>query len=192
MKSRIKATQPRGPGRCFSGLRVGYAVVLRVLVVVVALATFSCAPPPPPVAVVGDQTGLAQLAGEWAGEYSSAETGRSGSIVFTLAAGQDTAYGDVVMIPAGSREAFRPPMEPYADDHPRPRAEVLTIRFVRVSGNQISGTLDPYRDPTTGATLATTFEGHLRGDRIEGTYVSRVTGSGESFSGRWRVARKRD
>jgi len=55
------------------------------------LALTGCAARPSPVPLQADANALATLAGEWSGEYSSAATGRSGSIVFTLAAGRDTA-----------------------------------------------------------------------------------------------------
>src|ERR1043166_5630706 len=60
---------------------------------------FGCGASQPPVPVVGGEADIARLAGQWLGEYSSAETGRSGSIVFTLTSGSDTATGDVVMTP---------------------------------------------------------------------------------------------
>src|SRR5712691_9380859 len=40
---------------------------------------------------------ISQLNGKWVGEYSSAATGRSGSIVFELTGDQKSASGDVVM-----------------------------------------------------------------------------------------------
>ena len=47
---------------------------------------------------------LNPLLGEWHGEYNGSETGRSGTIAFTLRAGEANASGNVVMIPqsAGS------------------------------------------------------------------------------------------
>ena len=61
--------------------------------VVAALAVLGsgCASVQSPVPVAGEQSDIASLAGEWAGEYSSAETGRGGSIVFKLSAARDTA-----------------------------------------------------------------------------------------------------
>jgi len=52
------------------------------------------------------------LTGEWAGDYSSVESGRSGSISFTLRAAGDSAFGDVVMIPSlGVVRSFLAPGE---------------------------------------------------------------------------------
>ena len=40
---------------------------------------------------------ISQLNGRWVGDYSSAGTGRSGTIVFDLSGDQKTARGDIVM-----------------------------------------------------------------------------------------------
>ena len=85
---------------------------------------------------------LLAAVGEWVGEYSSAETGRVGSIVFTLAAGRDTAAGDVMMVPAN--------IEP-----------------------------------------ATTFDGLIKGNKLEGTFVSYLELSGKRRTGKWIVNRKK-
>src|SRR3989442_9334411 len=62
----------------------------------------TCTPtPPPPVPLAGTARDVAALAGRWEGSYSSAATGRSGSISFTLSATGDSAFGDVIMIPRG-------------------------------------------------------------------------------------------
>ena len=52
----------------------------------------ACAVPSPPVPVVGAPSDVAQLAGEWEGQYSSVETGRRGSIFFHIAAGTDSFW----------------------------------------------------------------------------------------------------
>ncbi len=154
-------------------------------------ALAACAGTPEPVPVRGQTEVVARLAGEWRGAYSSRETGRSGSIVFELEAGRDTAYGDVVMVP---RE--RPPDTEEGWDRMWEfgrgpgGAEVLKIRFVQVEGNRVSGLLDPYRDPECGCVLITTFEGRVRDGVIEGRYTSRQQGSTTSYGGTWRVERR--
>jgi len=127
------------------------------------------------------------LTGQWLGEYSSAETGRSGSIVFTLRAGSDTATGDVVMTP---RLQGLGPTSPNGQASPPPAPQAIEIRFVRVSGGQVSGALAPYTDPSCNCPLHTTFVGKLVGDTLSGTYASRHENSQDSQSGRWRVVRK--
>ena len=145
-----------------------------------------------PVPLVGASADVAALTGEWAGDYSSAESGRSGSISFTLRAAGDSAFGDVVMIPS----AWGRPLVPYRQENAaatgtnqQPASTVLTIRFVRVEHGHVSGTLDPYADPQTGSRLLTTFSGELNGKTITGTYTTRLP-SGDTQTGRWTVQRR--
>jgi hypothetical protein len=156
------------------------------------LALIACGASRSPVPVVGAATDISALAGEWVGDYSSLESGRSGSISFTLKAATDSAFGDVMMIPVGLGR----PLQPWRGENmaggPQagPASTVLTIRFVRVQQGHVSGTLDPYADPQTGARLLTTFSGELSGNSIAGTYTTRLP-SGETQIGRWSVQRRR-
>ena len=167
-------------------MRIG----LRESALALALWLAACTAHQPPVPVVGPASDIAALVGEWSGEYSSDETGRSGSISFVLAARGDTAHGDVIMIPRGFNQPLRavPNQAPSAAE--RPRAEALTISFVRVSGNEVSGVLAPYRDPECGCVLATRFIGWLRADTIAGAYFSHHERSETEAQGRWKVVRK--
>jgi hypothetical protein len=149
-----------------------------------------CGVQPAAVPVTGAPADLAQLAGEWGGDYR-AESGRSGSVVFKLAAGADTARGDVVMIPRGSYEP--PPADP------RPASgiglpstgQVLSIGFVRAAGGAISGELVPYADPECKCSLKTRFEGRIHNDTIEGTFESRdAETSAMVRKGSWKVKKK--
>ena len=58
-----------------------------------ALLAAACVYHGTPVPVTGDTR---TLEGEWEGTYSSEQTGRSGSILFHLKAGTDSAWGDVL------------------------------------------------------------------------------------------------
>lgn len=158
------------------------------LVVGGSVVALSCGQPQTPIPVVGAPADLSALAGNWSGDYSSAESGRRGSIVFHLSAGADTARGDVVMTPMA---VGRPPADEAAPRQmSRPLStQVLQIAFVRVSGGQVSGQLAPYTDPRCGCTLRTTFIGRLRADTLEGTYTSFHQQTGERQAGRWRVVR---
>jgi hypothetical protein len=158
--------------------------------VVGVCAALACGQPQTPVPVVGVETDVSQLAGEWTGEYASVESGRRGSIVFHLRAGADTARGDVLMAPMW---AGRGPAEqvPPTGMPATPTTQMLRIEFVRVAGGEVSGLLAPYTDPTCGCTLRTTFVGRLRADTLEGTYTSLHKQTGERQSGRWRVVRER-
>ena len=156
-----------------------------------ALLTACSAVHQPPVLMAGTARDMAALAGQWEGSYSSAATGRSGSISFTLSAGTDSAFGDVIMIPRGWGRPLQAWDRPGSAGAPgtQPRAAVLTINFVRVAGGRVTGRLAPYADPESGAPLATTFEGQLADDTIEGTYTTRGAGSGIAQTGQWKVTR---
>jgi hypothetical protein len=133
----------------------------------IALSVSACALNSPPVLVEGAPDDLRQLTGEWDGEYTSAEAGRSGSIYFKLMGAQDTARGDVLMIPrdpSGNRDY----MSPGTSMRSVPR--VLTIKFVTVEGDVIAGTMDTYESPDCECQLLTTFRGVIRGNRIEGDF----------------------
>jgi hypothetical protein len=158
-------------------------------VAALVLAVLACGYRASSVPVVGPAPDVGALAGQWQGEYSSAETGRSGTISFTLTAGGDSAFGEVVMVPEGFGRPLRPWDDPNRAGGPRPTAEVLTIRFVRVEGDRVAGTLAPYADPQTGTPLLTSFEGRIGGNAIEGTYTTRPAQSSVTQAGRWRVVR---
>lgn len=162
---------------------------LPTLLIFLALALNACAASRSPVPLVGATADVSALAGEWAGDYSSAESGRSGSISFTLRSAGDSAFGDVLMIPTGYGRPLMPYRRQNAAGNQTPETTVLTIRFVRVQQGNVSGTLDPYADPQTGARLLTTFSGQLSGNAIAGTYTTRLP-SGETQTGRWSVQRR--
>ena len=78
-------------------------------VVPLVLGALSCSSTPRPVAVTGTPVELQSLTGEWSGEYHADGGGRQGTVVFKLAAGADSATGDVLMFPRAqpSAEAWR-------------------------------------------------------------------------------------
>jgi hypothetical protein len=165
-------------------LRISFPVLL------CALTLNACGASRTPVPVVGTFSDISTLAGEWVGDYSSAESGRSGSISFSLRAATDSAFGDVVMIPAGLGR----PLMPWRGENmtgaaQTPMSTILTIRFVRVEAGHVSGTLEPYADPQTGTRLITTFSGEVKGNTIAGTYTTRLP-SGDTQTGRWSVQRR--
>jgi hypothetical protein len=162
--------------------------------IVFAVIAPACATKPTPVTVAGERGDVASLAGRWAGEYNSAATGRSGSIVFNLSPSGDAANGDVVMIPAGYGKALVPytaNTTPGGVMQNTNTSQVLTIKLVRVSGDTVSGALDPYRDPSCDCPVQTTFTGRLNGDTIDGTFTTRGSPSNTPQTGTWRVKRTR-
>lgn len=143
--------------------------------------------PSQPVPVGGD---ILALAGAWEGSYEAADGSRQGVIDFRLQAGSDTAFGDVMMVPRGGEQAVRPEDrtgQPVREGTP-PR--LLSIRFVRISGGELSGELDPYQDPDCGCVLHTLFRGRLIADTLKGRYVSRDQDGAPTREGRWRAVRK--
>ena len=160
--------------------------------VLVSVVFAACAPAPQtPVPLTGAATDVVALVGQWDGSYSSAATGRSGSISFTLTAHGDSAFGDVIMIPRGFGRPLHAAGPAGAAGAPAPpRSSVLSISFVRVAGGRVTGTLAPYADPETGEQLYTTFEGRLRGDAIEGTFTTRSAGGAGTQTGQWKVTRR--
>jgi hypothetical protein len=156
---------------------------------VLLLALVACSSTPAPVPVEGKTADLQQLAGEWEGEYSSEATGRSGTIVFKLAPGEDHAHGDVLMVPRGGGEPYRRTDAAWPEAAHVP-GQLLVIRFVSASEGTVTGTLEPYRDPSCDCTVETTFTGKLQGDAIEGTFSSSSSRAAGRSGGRWRVTRK--
>lgn len=160
----------------------------KAVVVALAVALAGCHYQPWPVHLEGTPSDVAELAGEWVGEYSGAQSGRSGSIIFRLSAGRDSAFGDVLMVNqrGGAITAGDSPTE-----HARhaQSSKLLRIAFVRIEGGRVRGALEPYTEPECDCTLSTTFTGTVSGDVVEGTFITRDEASKEQ-SGRWRVTRK--
>lgn len=170
-------------------MRIIPAVTTRALAACAALAVAACAANPSPVHVVGTSSEMSVLTGSWTGEYRSVETGRSGSIEFTLKAGTDTAFGDVVMVPRALAPTPSDPRTAVGAIPPTP--QVLQIAFVRVATNVVSGTLNPYKSPDCGCTLTTVFRGSITNNRIEGTFTTAHSDPmAPQQKGTWWVTRK--
>jgi len=170
--------------------------VPRILTLLLLLGCVSCAStsPAPRVRVSGTPQDLAALAGTWSGAYSSGGTGRSGSIRFSLTAESDSARGEVIMQPRRSnntmgatRQGGMPNTTTTLPQAPTP----IRIRFVRASGDSVTGQLASYIDPECGCPLSTTFFGRIKGNSIEGRYESVSTSGGERSNGTWHVKRER-
>jgi hypothetical protein len=161
-------------------------IVAALLIFPLAMA---CQSRPDPIPIQGDRAEMARLAGTWVGEYTGTTSGRSGSITFTLKAGTDSAFGDVLMVPTGTMNPIVP-----ADNATEHRLhakspQVLQVSFVRIAGGRVSGTLEPYVAPDCTCTVRTTFTGQVTSDLVEGTFVTRGP-SGLEQAGRWRVMRR--
>ena len=161
-----------------------------------SLALGACASRQADVPLVASD-GVAALVGEWEGEYTSAATGRRGSIVFHITAARDRTYGahgDVVMAPPPG-VVMNQPTTPGARADSMPgggaRSRVLAIHAVRIAGDSVTGALEPYRGPDCDCTLVTTFRGLVHGDVIDGTFTT-TGGTGPApQDGKWRVTRRK-
>ena len=157
------------------------------LVAATALWGAGCAWQGTPVPIVGPTE---SLEGRWEGSYSSQQTGRTGSILFLLKAGTDSAFGDVVMMPVGEEE-IKPPIDLRVPQSHYRNPRLLRISFVQCEPGRVSGRLDPYPDPETGERVVTTFEGRQRGDAFHGTFSSLYPGSGRRVTGEWSAKREK-
>jgi hypothetical protein len=155
------------------------------------LAAAACRYRPEPVPIRGERDDLARLAGSWVGEYTGTTSGRTGNITFTLKAETDSAFGDVLMVPAGATNSFLPADSPIEHRQHAGSPQVLRVSFVRVAGAQVSGTLEPYTAPDCDCVVRTTFTGTIGGDAVDGTFVTRGP-SGYEQAGRWRVVRAKN
>jgi hypothetical protein len=160
---------------------------MKRFIVVLAVAGLAasgtaCASHPPETEVSASDFDLNPLVGEWRGDYTNPEAGRTGTIAFTLRAGESSASGKVVMIP-GKADSL-------ASAAAMARS-VINISFMRKEGRKVSGTLDPYRDPTCDCIVNTNFEGTFTDGRtIEGTFTTVPSQSGRNVTGgKWKVTR---
>jgi hypothetical protein len=151
----------------------------------------ACAGSLPPVPVIASSSDMGGLAGKWDGTYEMLSgSRRTGSILFELQAGRDTAVGTVVMT-FNQTEAMPGSIQEHHNRVRMMRSEALSISFVRLSHARLTGELEPYIDPYCGCTLRTTFTGSLRGDRIEGTFLTVHLDSRIEDQGKWSVTRQK-
>ena len=156
----------------------------RALALVLALVfgPLAAAQTSAPAPVEGEAADLARFAGEWVGGYTCAETGRHGTIVFRLVAGDDSVRAVVLMIPRAT------------EDDLVPEAVPLAVHRVEVTGRSLRGVLARYDDPEWEIPLETSFggvlehNGHIEGYfRADGTQIDTVP-----QVGRWWATRATD
>ena len=138
------------------------------------------------VPLEGSPSDVSALAGEWTGTYAGPDLGRQGTIWFRLIEGEDRAHGDVRMTRHGSATPYRREIPAAAQREP---VQFLGISFVRVSATFVNGSIDQYWDPDADCFANTTFRGRLRGNRIEGTFETRLS-TGVVAVGRWQASRR--
>jgi hypothetical protein len=142
----------------------------RILLVTLlaAGAAFACGGSQKDVEVKGKETETAKLAGEWEGTYEGKESGRSGTVKFSIQLGMHTAEGEVFM----------------GGETP------LKVQFIEVEGGQIQGTIAPYTDPNCNCQVETSFLGIIDGDVIKGEFSTKIGATGQIQTGSWQVTRK--
>jgi hypothetical protein len=154
-----------------------------VVAALMAGSIFACALPRKPIEISADNFDVSPLVGQWSGEYANPETGRSGTVDFTLRRGESAAFGEVIMIPktatSGGTTTSTSARTP------------LRISFIRKEGGGVVGTLNPYVDPECKCTVKTTFQGKFTDSgTIEGTFATEGVNGGRSpTGGAWRVKR---
>jgi hypothetical protein len=138
------------------------------LIIAVVLSLSACGGSSSQVPVKGTDSQVVSLAGDWEGEYKGEESGRTGPIKFTLTVGRHTAEGTVVM---GGQTP-------------------LQIKFVELEGGGgVSGTIEPYTDPSCNCMVETEFSGQRINERIDGTFTTKMVETGATQRGTWGVAR---
>jgi len=157
---------------------------LIAIVLVAAVASVEgCAARPPEIELTSSDFDLNPLVGEWRGSYTNPAAGRSGTIAFTLRAGESSASGNIIMIPNSAHDSL-------ASDAALARS-VLKISFIRKEGRKVTGNLDPFRDPECACQVTTTFEGAFTdGNTIEGSFTTVPIQTGPNVTGgKWKVTR---
>ncbi|HJQ12173.1 MAG TPA: hypothetical protein VJ840_14170 [Gemmatimonadaceae bacterium] len=148
----------------------------------------ACARSTPGISLASSDFDLNALVGQWRGNFSSAQTGRTGTIAFTLRAGESAASGNVVMFP--KPDSLLTPEEREMMTNV-PDRTVLKIQFMRKEAGNLSGELTPYTDPDCSCTARTTFQGvFTNAATIEGTYTTVHSNPGSNITGgKWKVTR---
>jgi hypothetical protein len=142
--------------------------VLALAFVTSSLTFVACGGAVQSIEMKGGDPDLASIAGDWKGKYEGLDTGRTGDIQFSLELGRHTADGQVFM--GGSHTP-------------------LSIRFVQVQRDQISGEIDPYIEPSCACQVHTQFLGSITGNQIDGTFTTTVSMTGGELHGTWHVTR---
>jgi hypothetical protein len=142
--------------------------IFRMKLIAALLFVVACGGTQKDVSMEGKDVDLARVAGDWQGEYKGDQSGRTGTVSFSLELGNHIAEGQVMM--GGSTP--------------------LKIQFVKVKQNQIHGTIEPYTDPSCSCQVATTFDGTLSDDLISGNFETKVSANNQTQTGTWSVSRK--
>lgn len=148
--------------------------MVRTLSLVAVLSLLgACASSMSSVPVRGDDRDVARMVGEWKGEFEGANNERRGTIKMILELGRHTAAAQVTMVGATADGSDLK----------------LKVEYLRIEDGAVIGEIEPYDDAACGCTVETRFEGVLSGDFMIGTYLARMTGTGQELTGQWSAER---
>ena len=161
--------------------------IVFMLAALTATAT-ACARSTPGIELASSDFDLQPLVGQWRGSSTSSQTGRIGTIAFTLRAGESAASGGVVLFP--KPDSLLTPQERETMENVSDRT-VVKIHFIRKEGGTVSGELDPFPDPECSCMATTKFQGSFTdANTIEGNFTTvPTTPGGRVTGGRWKVSR---
>ena len=163
---------------------------LALSLALVATTSTACARSTPGIEMRSSDFDLDPLVGQWRGSFVSSQPGRTGTIAFTLRAGESAASGSVVLFQKPDSLLSPEERELMANV---PDRTVLKIHFLRKEGGSVNGALDPYRDPECDCTVTSTFQGTFTDPAtIEGEYTTvRGKPGTDIIRGRWKVTRQK-
>ena len=175
-------------------------ITLTILGLIGLTAVLSChrVAPGEAVPIEGSPDAASEIAGTWTGRYWSQDTGRHGSITFSMGENADSGRGEVEITfsPAVRSAAVAAAVDPRQGEsdpalNPEP-CPFLSIKVVRLERHRVRGTLVPYWDPDCDCRAETVFEGKISGNRITGTFTTRRASSDRRvLTGAWRAERAR-
>jgi hypothetical protein len=155
----------------------------------------ACTASLPPIELQSAPADVAELAGEWFGEYAADQGGeRGGNILFRLVDGEEHAHGDVLMTAQARADRFgsgpTAPDELGRSAEFHTASEFLSIDFVQIDRTSVRGALEIYWDPDRNCWVATIFEGRIRENTIVGRFRTRFSLPLQDVEGWWKVTRR--
>jgi hypothetical protein len=146
--------------------------MMPAFLIALTATSMGCASSLTAVPVKGKDADVFAMRGEWVGEYSSSDTGRKGTIRFSLRPGRKTADGEVDMQMPGA-----------------PEPTMLRIAVLRIAGDELHGKLERYTDPTCSCQVDTDFIGTMNAEAIDGTFIIHPVGTDKELGGVWHAER---
>jgi len=134
----------------------------------IVLAT-GCAGGLTQVPVEADQNTRVGISGVWEGVLQGATADEKGRIAFELQTGHHTATGGVKMYDKGG-------------------VKEVAITKVKVEDGQFIGRTQAFRSAECNCLVTTEFRGLVKGDVIDGTFVS-TDDKGNKHQGNWAIYR---